>query len=290
MAKTEIEIVEPAESTELVTVEGVMLDLWADSDSTFVSTLKKDMPIAARTKAVREVAQKVTHMEDRLHSVMGEMLYEISSNRYWKNWKYKDEESGEKVAFTTFDEYIEKECEVKRRTAYYYISVYEKFIIELGIPAAKMRTLEWSKAKELIGIINKENWSKLLADIKGMTVRQVRSYVADKKGVALPKGEVSTDTKNRLTFQLTDEQYESVQQALKVAESLTTSDKQGNLLDTICTSFVAESGGSGIEAGLIKLDTILRSLERTFAVTLELKNVDDDRYASLREEPVAAVD
>jgi len=279
MSKKEVELVEPASkesesSSELVTVEGVTLDIWKDSDSTFVPALKKDMLPADRMSAVREVTRQVTHMKDRLHAVMGEMLYEISVNKYWKDWDFR-----------SFEEYLESECEVSRRTAFYYISVYRTFVIELGIPADEMRELEWSKAKEIVSLVDKDNWKDLLDLVATMSVAEVKDYVAKtrKSDSSKPPRVEDDSVSKRMNFRLADSQYENIERALEIAKSMSGSDKAGNQLDLICTTFISESPGVGVESGIITLDQCIKSLERTFAVKLELAEVDADRYASVSD-------
>ena len=280
MSKKEVELVEPAtvksESSELVTVEGVTLDIWKDSDSTFVPALKKDMPLADRREAVRHVTQQVTHMKDRLHAVMGEMLYEISVNKYWRDWDYR-----------SFEEYLESECEVSRRTAFYYISVYRTFVIELGIPADEMRELEWSKAKEIVNLVDKDNWKEVIDLVATMSVSEVKDYVSTTRTPDTSKPAKITDeddpVSKRMSFRLADSQYENIERALEIAKSMSGSDKSGNQLDLICTTFISEAPGVGVESSIITLDQCIKSLERTFAVKLELKDVDADRYASVSE-------
>lgn len=277
---TDVKIVDPL-STDLVEVEGITLDLWKNSDSTFVPVLKKDMPLAQRTEAVREVTKQVTHMGDRLHAVLGEMLYEISKNKYWEDWTFTDE-LGDTRKFKSFEEYLESECEVSRRTAFYYISVYEKFVIELGIPAERMRDLEWSKAKEVTDIIDLDNWDDVLKKIGTMSVKAVRDYVRETKGISSPSSSTpEPDTFKRISFKLAPSQYENVEKALGIAESMTGSEKSGNQLDLICTGFVAEAPGMGLGSSLVKLDQIITSIERAFAVKLELTEASDERYKDL---------
>ncbi len=254
------------------------VDFFEDAASTFVPTLKKSMSLSERKEAMRNIAQRITHMEDKIHAVQGEILYEISRNAYWREWSFEDS-AGDTRCFRTFDEYIEQECEVSRRTAYYYIAVYQRLVIDIGIPAENMRQLDWSKAKEILPVVSTENWKDLLKTISKMKVREVREHVHSMKGIP---GSSSTSTTTadfiRTNFMLTEDQHENVRQALDIAGSMSGSDKSGNQLDLICTSFVADSVGSGEEASLVQLDMIKRSIERTFGVKLEVVDVDTERY------------
>lgn len=291
MAKKESEgIVEPKTketSTELVEVKGVTLDLWKDTDTTFIPDIKKGMSPALRAEKLREVAKKSTHLEDRLHAVMGESLYEINKNECWKEWTYsqpvassKSGEVLEDIKYKSFREYVEIELDVTPRTAYYYIEVYEKFVMELGISPATLRGLDWSKAKVLCPIVDKSNYKDILKDTKDLSVRATREYVSKKKGKK-KTSKSGSGTFSRMSFNLTDEQTTNIQDALAIAGAMTDSEKTGHQLDMICTSFVADSAGSDVSSSLIKLDQCIKSLERTFAVKIEIIEVSDDRYGGL---------
>jgi len=278
--KTATEIIEPLgglsmTSDKLVEVSGVCLDVWDGSDSTFLPMLKKDMSASDRKKAVRGITKQACLLADKLYAVMGETLYEIRENSYWKNWTYEsvDGSAGVKIKFKSFEEYLEKECEVKRRTAYYYIKVYEKLIVELGIPPHILRTVEWSKAKELVPYMDKDNWKDLIKIAKDKTVRGLRTYLADLEGGgALKSKAIHTDLIKRLNFNLSEEQHENILLAFKIAAKTAESSSQGNLLDLICTSYIAESPDDldGTDGLLVQLDQLVRSVERNFGVKLEL--------------------
>lgn len=270
---------------ELVLARGVGIDIWRDTASTFVPVLKKDMPMEQRREAVRQVIDQSQQIDDRLNLVAGEMLYEVSVNEYWKTWEFVDADGVER-AFKTFEEYCTEEANMQKRKAYYLISIYRVFCVDLDIPVDVLRDLEWAKAKELAKgkepVITQDNWEELLGKIEGMSVRQVKEMVAAMRGGS---GKVETDREkfNRLTFNVNDEQLKVVNDALDLAKTMSESDKPGWLLELICADFAASSAGVGKEAGLIKLDIAKRNLERAFGVKLEIVDVDSERYAGVGE-------
>ena len=299
--KTATTIIEPdsvdlldgdGDGGELVAVSGVCLDVWEGAASTFLPMLKKDMPLVARRKAVRGITKEACLLADKLYAVMGETLYEIRENRYWKKWSYDEIEldgAKTKTKYRSFEEYLEKECDVKRRTAYYYIKVYEKLIVELGIPPHVIRTVEWSKAKELVPFMNKDNWKELIKVAKDKTVRGLRSYLTELKGEgAVESSTPSTDLTKRMNFNLSVEQYDNIQLAFTIASKIAESSSQGNLLDLICTSYIAESPDdlAGTEGLLVQLDQVIRSVERNFGIKLELVADDEELSTASSHEEV----
>lgn len=59
-----------------------------------------------------------------------------------------------------FQQYIEQELGVKYRKARYLISIYECFS-KLGLDEQRLSAMGWSKAKELVRVVNKDNFDAL---------------------------------------------------------------------------------------------------------------------------------
>lgn len=267
---------------------GIGADLWKGSESTFVPVLAKDMPLAQRTQAVRDVLKQSMQIDDKLNLVQGELLYEASKNGYWKAWTYEDSDSGEFKNFETFEEYCEVELDMKRRKAFYLISIYQKFVVELGLPAEVLRELEWSKAKELTTIITDENWKGMLDKTKAMSVRKVKEMVDEMKGASKAPTAPATGTRAEAepssamvsrTFRLHPEQAANVDNALKLAGSMTASEKDGHNLDLICSDFLSGSTESGLDGALTKLEIGIGNIERAFGVKLTVASVDASKLA-----------
>jgi len=272
--------------TEIVKVSGVGSDIWSDVDASFVPVLKKDMPIEQRKSAVRDTIKKTLQVDDRLGIMQGELLFEVSKNGYWKEWTFTDKETSEIRNYKSFDEYVEQELDWKPRKSKYLIAIYEKFVVELGIPIETLREVEWSKAKELVKVIDQDNWQDLLEKIKDMSVVQVIEFARDLAGKEKTPGtraEKDPSATVKKSFVLHPDQAENVENALKVAKAMTGSDKDGNNLDMICTEFVASAAGTGLEGTLAKLDLIISNIQRAFGVKLEVKEVDTDRLKAVEE-------
>jgi hypothetical protein len=271
-----------AESAAIVTREpvktsGVGSALW---DNTFsVPALKSDMPLEQRKQVIRETVKKTINVDDRLGLVQGELLYEVKKNDYWKEWTFDDK--GEPRNYKNFDEYIERELDMNRRKAYYLIDIYETFIVKLALPTSVLSDLEWSKAKELTKIIDKDNWPKLIDRIKTMSVSEVKEMAKELKGIKTSTGTRATSeesTSVRIPFVLAPDQAENVQEALKLAQSLSGSDKAGNNLDLICSEFITSAAGtSGLDGVVSRLDYHIANLKRVYGVDLEIKSVDSSK-------------
>lgn len=283
---------EPESGTgAMIVSRGIGIDVWKDVDSVFVPLLKKSMTDEERRTAVREVVRRVGAVDDKLNLVAGEMLFEVHSNEYWRDWITVDEESGEERPFKSFSEWCETEANMRERKAYYLLSIYRVFCVELDIPLSVLRDLEWPKASLLAAgrppIITADNWEELLTKIKTMTAPQVREMVRLMRGGASvssaatggreaepPARATGDDLSIRRTFVLTKEQALTVDESLRLAGSMAASDKPGWLLELICADFLASSAGAGPKGALIKLDMARRCLERAFGVRMEIVEID----------------
>ncbi len=264
--------------TEIVPGGGVAAEIWDNAESTFVPALKKGLPPAKRKAAVRQVLQTSNLMSDRLPLINGEMLFEVHEGNYWKEWNYVDEH-GNQQKYKNFDDYVEKELEMKRRKAYYLLKIYKKFVIELELPAEVLRDLSWTKAKEVTKVLDADNWKEILPKLHTMSTKEVRAMVKDMLGASGTTG--GEEKFERMIFALSTDQEQNVAEALKVAQSLTGSEYSGVNIDMIATDFIAGKIGEGAEGALGKLDIIIKNIERAFGCTLEIKKIDEEHYASL---------
>jgi len=266
-------------STELILGSGVAGDIWEGTASTFVPMLKQDMPIAERKEAVRNILHASGEIDDKLNLVAGEMLYEVHANEYWKDWTITVD--GEDRPYSSFEEYCEVELAMKKRKAYTLRQVYERFCVELDIPLETLRGLQWTKARAILPVVTDENWEELLGKIKTLSKSEVEKLVKSMKADD-DDDDGEPDELARIAFKLHPEQFEVVTSALKVAESMSTSEVTGNQLHLICMDFISGAAGTGLTGALAKLDVVVKNIERAFGVELEIKGVDEDRYSALK--------
>ena len=108
-----------------------------------------------------------------------------------------------------------------------------------------------------------------------MTVTEVKAHV---RAMKQRDGDV-TPQSFRLSFAFpTQEMKENVEQALASASELTGSDKQGYLLDLICTDYLAgqlvEQGGDADSEVLATVQSHIANLERVYGVKLTVEEID----------------
>lgn len=251
-------------------VPTVARKMW-ETDKLVLVNVPEKLTEKERQDWVRDYSKKASLAGDRLGLYFGEILYEVKKKEYWKVWK-----------FNSFDEYVEKEINICRRKSYYLIQIYEKFVIELECPLDSLLHIPWNKAKELVSVITKENADELLKDLDKKTFDEVKKM---KKKLS---GSKSKDTSfKRMSFSLTDDQFDNVEQALDIAGQMSGSDKTGHLLDMICADFLSSRIAEqelGAKSLLNDINVHIDNLERVFGVKVEVKELDATKCPSYSDD------
>lgn len=238
-----------------------------------------------RSTLCRTVLQQSLEIPYKLEVFQGELLYEVTRNKYWSGWEYEPsgEGSGFKRNYESFEEYVEGELGFKRRKAYDLIDIYRTFVVDLALSPSKLANISWSKARLVTKIVDAENADEILKKIEGMTVREVKEMAKDMRDDPLgsPTSSSIEETLVRVIFQLAPAQAENLTHALSVAQTISGSEKPSHNMDLICTDFLASSSTGGIEGALDKLETVKSSVERAFGVKLEIKEMDEERFARI---------
>lgn len=93
------------------------------------------------------------------------------------------------AGYADFRSYVEGRHGFRLRKAHYLVSIYES-VIDLGLTWAELKPVGWSKLKELVGVITKDNASAWLATAAadGMTVLKLHGLVQAAKGEVKGEG------------------------------------------------------------------------------------------------------
>ena len=238
---------------------------------------------ADRGGMLRDVLKKTLEIPYQLEVFQGELLYEVTRNKHWRDW-FVESDSAIKMKYASFEEYVETELGFKRRKAYDLIDIYRTFIVDLELPIDKLKEISWSKARLVTKIVDKDNVEAILEEIEPMTVREVKSMVAEIKADD-PTLKTTTysdeDDFVRVLLMLAPLQAENLHHALETASKISGSEKPSNNIDLICTDFLSSTAATGVEGALIKLDAAKSAIERAFGVKLEIKEMDEERFEKI---------
>jgi len=269
--------------TDNTIVEGASLEIFRQKTGTsLLPQLREDMTPEVRQETVREIITKTSSVQGMANFILAESIYEVYSKEYWKDWVSSDGE-----VYKSFEDYAQDEAGLERRKAYYFKQLYEKYCIELdlGVDSEYLKHLEWSKASALVTVINLGNYQELLNKIKGMSLTEIKNMVREMKIKDLEPEEgeekptITPEKREdfvKMKFNMSDSQAETVEMALEIAENLSGSNKEGNLLSLICSDFAACSPVTPSMAR-DKLAAMLQNIEENFHVKLQVE-LDPEYY------------
>jgi hypothetical protein len=158
--------------------------------------------------------------------------------------------------FPFFDRFLDEQG-IARSTGYAHILLYER-ITNSGVSWADVKSVGWTKVRylaEQLTKANREAWIKLASEHTVVELRQLLEK-QDPDAIAALGAKVSTqvDTsgaelfpvpkessqKHRFSIPLHEDQWETVETALKIAKTQTESPYDNVALEMICLSFLAE--------------------------------------------------
>jgi hypothetical protein len=162
---------------------------------------------------------------------LSQLLVEIYDSEIYKTWS--DE-------FTTFEKYCEQELGLSYRIALFRLNM-GRSIVDFGIKQSQVEGLGWSKFKELCTLFTKdmakEDVYNILKEVKTrkMTFAEVADYVRSQKVIRHGGENVK---KVRHIFTLTEQQNDVVDEALKEAMSVASTDNTSLALEYICAEWL----------------------------------------------------
>lgn len=155
--------------------------------------------------------------------------------------------------FENFRAYVEDGCGMAYRKSMYLIQIYNGLVAS-GVSWEKVKSLGWTKLKELSSILTPDNVDGWVATATDMTVLQLQDYIkaqtagstketsAEKKSDAAEVKKVST-----MTFKVHDDQKATIREALDKCKHETGTEVDTVALEHICLDFLG--GESKLKAG-----------------------------------------
>ena len=153
----------------------------------------------------------------------------------------------------SFDEFLEKKFPESRRKAYYLMAIHEHLP---RIPKADLRSMGWTKARELAKVVGRERqgfdcapWVHKARELpREEFKREVEKHLTGKE----------TEPWEILYFKAYKSQLSVIERALEAAALMLGTDKsRGYCLEMICADFLA-----GVNSETGNQDTLLSALTR----------------------------
>ena len=190
----------------------------------------------------RMILDTKARLDSGYHDV-ARLIFTVYQKSLFVRWGFKD-----------FREYAEKDIGFSYRKAMYLTNIwgwYTEHVSRQDVIDAIWNEIGWTKAKELVGIIDDDNADEWMEKARNMNAIELadasKKYLQAKDGKGdgkKRKGSDSEPVDKTLSFKLTVSQKENVMQALEMAGKMSGSDKKGHNLDLIATNFMATNAQS----------------------------------------------
>lgn len=205
---------------------------------------------AATKKAVDDLIVNVSHEvetyeKDKAYQAVKSLAEDIEFsyfkvggilNRINEEGWYSDE------GFGKFSEFVESEFGIKRTKAMYLINIYNG-LLSSGVAWEDVKDVGWSKLKEIVSVLTKQNVNSWVKRANEMTVLQLNEYVrAHKAGESGGSGaddDSGVPSVSSMTFKMHDDQKEVVAAALDKAKDESGTEHNNVALEAICTDYLA---------------------------------------------------
>lgn len=178
--------------------------------------------------------------------------------------------------FESWKDYVENEIDIHIRKAQFLVQI-QKWINEMKPNVqAWIRAMGWTKARMLISVITAENAREWKARLDGKTVAEIDKMLKEMKAAkdeseSAGGADSSEDKPKSVNFKLFPLQLDNWTRAAELAMGPAESDKPGNLLDLICTDYIASN------MTIRSIGDLLGKYEKTLGVRLVAYDEKKDR-------------
>jgi hypothetical protein len=139
------------------------------------------------------------------------------------------------LGYATFEHFVHETLDLSYRTAKYLMDVYAVLIEQAKAPVAAVAEVGWSRAKELVPVVTRENAAEWLDYAKTHKTTDINRRVRQAKSGGQAEGW------SPLTFGLFDGERKTVEEALELAARETGNERNGYNLALICADYAAEA-------------------------------------------------
>ena len=267
-------------------VKGLSLELISTRTPHDIS-LPQDLE--QRKSTIRRMNLDLSTMSDCCQLASGELLYEINSQEYWKEW-----------GFISFQDYCDQEVGVSNSTVSNRIRVYKTLVIDLQIPIQGLRGLQWSKALRMLPHINDRNKDEVLKLIQERSFDEICAVVESVKKESDPipdfimpddptesdsekeeKDKPTNEKMHNMKFTLAEAGYQTLMQALDLASETSGITSPNHNLLLLAHNYIVNSIASGSEA-LSQMHLCIQAIQAQFGIQLEISIPDpkafEERY------------
>lgn len=246
---------------------------------------QSSMPTLSAEELLREEAIKAKEMIDTGYMILARCLYDIyHQDIYSTYWN-----------FVSFEDYIDSEIQITYRKAMYLVEIYGKAKL-LNMDMNRLEKMGWSKARELIRIVDESNVEEWMTIAENSTVKELNMQVRQEKDKSSEKSSIIEDAPviTTITFKLGMAEHAIIDDALQESKAMINSDDLALAFANICQEWIEAKGIVPVSASL---EDRVNYLEKIYGVklaivggNLEAEDASDVEEDDEDEEALSTVD
>ena len=232
--------------------------------------------IIASSTAIRQETLQARDMVEIGYMKLARCLYDIYTQNMYQTWD-----------FPSFESYVDAELQFNYRKAMYLVEIYNKALM-LNMDMERLERIGWTKAKELIRIVDQNNADEWLEVAENSTTKELNFKIKTEKESNSDTASVVEDvpTITTITFKLGMAEKALISEALEESARLINSDDFALAFANIASEWLEMKGVVPLQT---TLEDHVEHLERIYGRKLTIAGVieaseeeyeeDDDEIA-----------
>jgi hypothetical protein len=217
---------------------------------------------------VRREILEITERQDHEYLRLAELLAEAYHNKYYTNWGFVD-----------FETFSNTELNTEYRKAMMLVNIWDK-VSDLGIEPDQLANLGWTKLRNLIKILNKDNKDTLLKEAENLTVREIDEKVSIAKKTDTSAANLPSTT--TLKIIMGEDVGAIILDAINASKEMLSTESTSQALSVICQDWMMAHGSIPDKASV---STIISYVKAAYDVDLVISGGAKTKAKKV-EEPV----
>lgn len=191
------------------------------------------IPTLSPQDLLREDARRAKDMVESGYMLLARCLYDIYHQDVFSNyWNYD-----------SFEDYIDKEIQMPYRKAMYFVEIYGRAKL-LNMDLDRLERMGWSKAKELIRVVDERNAAEWMDRAENCTVKELNIQIKKEKDTTSGKSSIVEEAPiiTTITFKLGMAEHAIIDDALQESKALINSKDLALALANICQEWIEIKG------------------------------------------------
>lgn len=223
---------------------------------------------------IRAEAKSVSVRYKDCWAELAKLLYRIKTMKDYATWK-----------FATFEAYVEDELGLEPRTVRYWLSIYDKLVLKLGVSEEQLKGKAWGKVRYIVPVATKQNVGKWLEKAERLTQPELAVSVHD--AIEGKPDKPDTELFAPISFRASQDQRKTIEEAMEKAKTLSPNknENDAHALEMICLNFL----GDNLESKRDALAKMLSKIESIFLVKVLLIDKERPDWQKIFEDARAVI-